>query len=300
MVTPFIVWYLFLAGTGGGAFFIGAVVDLFLRFRDDPWLIEVSRITDRGMPIGAALVVIGAVFLLLDLGSPDRVFEVFQAPPSNLLSLGSWLIALFTASALPSFAIGVSRRAKDFRAVETVSHIIASISSLGIIVYSGVYLSLFPTIPFLNTPFVPLLFIASALSTGLAATLLGNFLVHDLTVSSFGLRWCLKADSFLLIIEAVLLAVFLVVSQTDGPIAQANSATLLSGHLALLFWGGCVATGLLAPFIAGIHQLRSVSWPSYALGSCCSLVGGLCLRYAVLLSASRLSIIDPGILTIWG
>lgn len=300
MVTPFIVGYLFLAGTGGGAFLIGSLIDLLFRFRDDTWLIEVSRITDRGMPIGTILVAAGAVFLLIDLGSPDRVFEVFLMLPTNLLSLGSWMLTIFVGASFISLVCGWHKQGEKLKTIEAVSHVVATVSSLGVILYSGLYLSLFPTIPFLNSPFVPLLFIASALSTGFATTLLGNFFVNDLTESSYGLRWCLKADFFLLIGEALLLTLFLVVIQWGDLRAQADATTLISGSLAPLFWGGVIFIGLIIPFVTGFHQLRSVRWPSYAIGACCSLVGGFCLRYALLLAASRLSIIDPSVLSIWG
>ena len=86
MVNSFIAWYLFLAGMGGGAFLTGAVVDILLRFSDDPRLERVGAVTDGGLILGPATVVLGAVFLLADLGSPERAFQVFFTPSTSLLS----------------------------------------------------------------------------------------------------------------------------------------------------------------------------------------------------------------------
>ena len=65
MVNSFIAWYLFLAGMGAGAFFISAVVE------------AAATVTDGGMYLGPATVGLGLVFLLADLGYPERSFQVF-------------------------------------------------------------------------------------------------------------------------------------------------------------------------------------------------------------------------------
>ena len=56
MASSYIAWYLFLAGAGGGAFVIGAFVDLALRFKDPACLARVSSVTDAGLVAGPALV----------------------------------------------------------------------------------------------------------------------------------------------------------------------------------------------------------------------------------------------------
>lgn len=78
MVSIYIALYLFLAGTGAGAFLIGAVVDMVLRFRPRAaggWFERVSAVTDAGLILGPVLVAVSALFLFLDLGVPDRVIS---------------------------------------------------------------------------------------------------------------------------------------------------------------------------------------------------------------------------------
>ena len=94
MVSSFIAWYLFLAGMGAGAFFVSAVVDLTLRVKTSPRLETLSAITDGGMLLGPAAVVLGSVFLLCDLGAPERAFQVFFTPSTSILTIGSWCIAV--------------------------------------------------------------------------------------------------------------------------------------------------------------------------------------------------------------
>lgn len=91
MVSAYIALYLFLAGTGAGAFLIGSVVDLVLRFRPTAargWFVRVSAVTDAGLVLGPVLVAVSALFLVLDLGVPERAFRLFLVSTPSLLSMG--------------------------------------------------------------------------------------------------------------------------------------------------------------------------------------------------------------------
>ena len=109
MVSIYIALYLFLAGTGAGAFLIGAVVDMVLRFRPRAaggWFARVSAVTDAGLILGPVLVAVSALFLFLDLGVPDRVFHLFLASTSSLLSMGAWAILVFCVMATLALVLG--------------------------------------------------------------------------------------------------------------------------------------------------------------------------------------------------
>ena len=109
MVSIYIALYLFLAGTGAGAFLIGAIVDMVLRFRPRAaggWFARVSAVTDAGLILGPVLVAVSALFLFLDLGVPDRVFHLFLASTSSLLSMGAWAILVFCVMATLALVLG--------------------------------------------------------------------------------------------------------------------------------------------------------------------------------------------------
>ncbi|WP_270295239.1 NrfD/PsrC family molybdoenzyme membrane anchor subunit, partial [Eggerthella sinensis] len=97
--------------------------------------------------------------------------------------------------------------------------------------------------PFLNTPLVPVLFVASALATGAAAlTVIGFFRSMGDEVAE-GLDSLLRLDMALVAVEALAVAGFVAVSLLGDPEAarsarQLLSRQLLSGSSSMLFWLG--------------------------------------------------------------
>lgn len=300
MVNSFIVWYLFLTGVGGGAFLIAAVVDVLLRFRSDSCLVKLEPVTEGGLYLGPAAVLLGAVFLLADLGSPDRAFQVFFTSSSSLLTLGSWFVALFCGCSLVSLIAGSLVYVSFMRVVEVASHVLATVFSFCSILYSGLYLSLFSTVPFLHTFLIPILFIVSALSTGMAVLLVFGFVMQDKDGVLLGVSGCVRLDIALLVLECLLLILVLWSACMRGDEVARSAVALVVGEYAGLFWFGVVSVGLLIPIVAAVLHLGSSSPLAFLVGAGCSLVGGLCLRYALLLAAVRFSVIDMSPVAFWG
>ncbi|WP_080798720.1 NrfD/PsrC family molybdoenzyme membrane anchor subunit [Arabiibacter massiliensis] len=300
MVNSFIVWYLFLAGAGGGAFLVGAAVDLACRFRSDGWLARLEPLAEGGLVLGPVAVVLGAVFLLADLGSPERALRVFATASTSLLTLGSWSVGLFCACSIGALVAGNLADNAFTRASEAVLQVLATLSACFVVVYSGLYLSTFPTIPFLHSPLVPALFVASSLSAGVAIVLLFGFALQERDEIAAGVPALVKLDVALLVFECAVLTAFVAASVAQGGLASASTDALLLGDQAGLFWLGAVGVGLAAPLAAEAAHLLHPDSPSYAAGALCSLAGGLCLRYALLLATVRYSAIDLGGVTFWG
>lgn len=300
MVNAHIAWYLFLAGMGGGAFFVGALVDLALRVRPSDLLENVATVTDRGLVFGPLAVAVGLVFLLSDLGSPERAFSLFLSPPNGILGWGAWGIALFLATSVAAYLLGTFDRPQMLRVFETVCQVAATVLAAVVVTYSGVYLSLFPTVPFLNTPLVPVLFVISALSTGTAYVLVCSFMLGGLDPYGRGLETCIKAELALIAADLTALAAFLLVSWFTNQQARLSVAALVGGEFATLFWLGVLCVGLVAPLLLGAHHRLHPGSPSFALGAGCSVLGGLCLRYALLQAALRFSAFGMEAVAFWG
>lgn len=216
MVSSYIAWYLFLAGAGGGAFLLGSFVDFALRVSNRSWLRGASAVTDAGLLAGPVLVALGTVFLALDLGAPDQAFRLFLTPSGSLLSAGAWALALFCATAFAAFLMGFSDDGPGLRVAETVVSVFAALLALFVVLYAGVFLSLYPAVPFLNSPLVPIVFVASALATGAAVlTIIGFFrFSRDETIGGFASL--LRLDAVLVAIEAIAIAAFIIVSLMGG------------------------------------------------------------------------------------
>lgn len=299
MVNSFIAWYLFLAGMGAGAFFISAVVDLSLRRWNPPWLEAASTVTDGGMYLGPATVVLGLVFLLADLGYPERSFQVFFTPSTSLLTLGSWAIVAFVGCSVLALLVGGLLETPLVRGLETVLQVLAALFSTVVILYSGVYLSAFPSVPFLNNPLVPVIFVLSALSTGMGMLLVFGFVTRDGEGTAAGVPLCLRADSLVLAVKAAALVALLLWAHFGYPEILSVDA-LLTGRWAGLFWLGVVGAGILAPAAAEVWCAWRPRSIAYVVGAGAAIAGGLCLRYAFLLAAVRFSAVTGGAVTFWG
>lgn len=300
MVSSFIAWYLFLAGMGAGAFFVSALVDLALRIKASPRLEAISAITDGGMLLGPAAVVLGSVFLICDLGAPERAFQVFFTPSTSILTIGSWCIAVFLATSILALLTSGIPDVPFVRITEAVVQCIACIAAASIMIYSGIYLSIFSTIPFLNNVFVPLVFVASALSSGIGLLLIYGFALSGEESIVKGLRSCVRLDSVLLLTETALLTAFLLFGWFANDITHVSTWALITGNLAPLFWLGVVIIGLLLPLICDFYFIRHPYSFAYTISAGCSIIGGLCLRYTLLLATVRFSAIGMSPVTFWG
>lgn len=299
MASSYIAWYLFLAGAGGGAFVIGAFVDLALRFKDPACLARVSSVTDAGLVAGPALVALGSVFLVLDLGAPERAFAMFLSPVTSVLGFGAWSVAVFCFAAVGALVMGIVQDTRTGRAVEFVLQVVAMAAALCVIGYSGVFLSLWPAVPFLNTPFVPVLFTASALATGAAVLIVVGFCRQNRPEVEEGLGGLVMLDLMLVVVEAGVLAAFLLASAQAGDAVGASADALMTGRFAGAFWLGAVGLGLAAPFVVDVASRRSFDPLVLAIGSCCTLAGGICLRYVLLLAAVRFNLVGMTPLPFW-
>lgn len=315
MVSIYIALYLFLAGAGGGSFLLGSVVDLVLRFRPQAargWFARVSPVTDAGLVLGPVLVVASAVFLVLDLGVPEKALYLFFVSNQSLLSMGAWAILLFAAAAFGALVLGYvagddgageevdpSARQVLLRVAELGCSLIATGFALFVVVYSGVFLALYPSLPFLHTPWIPVLFVASALATGLASLMVVAFFRQPVPGVAEGVRSLLGVDAVLIALETGALLVFLVVALTSGFPARDGALLLLTGPLAPAFWGGVVVLGLVAPFSVDVVCRATPSLTAVALGAAGTLLGGLFLRVVLLMATQRFNLAFMSVLPFW-
>lgn len=299
MVSSYIAWYLFLAGAGSGAYLIGSLVDFALRFSDRAWFRRASSVTDAGLVAGPVLVVLGAVFLTLDLGAPEQAFRLFLSPSGSLLSLGAWAIALFCIVAVAAFAFGAAEESAGMRVAETAASVAAALLALFIMVYAGVFLSLYPAIPFLHTPLVPALFVASALATGAAALIVVGFFRSFHTGVVDGMDSLLRLDLVLVAVEAAVIVLFAATSLLgDAAVARAF-AGMMTGECGVVFWIGVVGAGLVVPLSVDAVCLRFPEPSVLAVGAGSTLVGGACLRFALLMASQRYCLVDMSVLSFW-
>lgn len=299
VASAFIAWYLFLAGAGAGAFLIGGVVDLAIRANPYGLASRVSPVTDAGMIVGPILVIISSVFLLFDLGVPERAIRVFLTPLTSIIGFGAWTIVLFVSCALGALIVGRFFDSKFSSIVEFILHICATLLSMCLLVYSGVYLSLFSTVPFLNTPLIPALFVASGLTSGMAVLILIGFTRKNIGGISKALENLIAFDMVLIVFEIVILVIFFLMTALADDVSALSAQSLISGRLAGVFWLGIVVIGLILPFTVDTICRRMPDSVLLSIGAVCTLIGGICLRYALLLAAMRFNLADMSSIPFW-
>ena len=84
-----IVWYFFLGGIAGGAYFTAAIADNFGSRRDS----AVARI---GYLLSLPLVALCGLLLIVDLGVPSRFLNMMRVlKPTDPMSIGAWGVGIF-------------------------------------------------------------------------------------------------------------------------------------------------------------------------------------------------------------
>ncbi len=272
--SDFAIWYLFLAGTAGGAFLCATVMDV----RANPgWDVRRVPLCARCGMFGAfGLLALAALMLFFD------IWYLFENPLRSIVSMGAWLIMLglalsLTVSAMIAAKVDVPYL---FRCLE----IAGALASIGVMGYTGVLLSLMAAVEFWNTWLLVALFVVSAVSCGCAFISLSAFILSGSAQRFPALK---GAARLLRAAELVVLVAFLASRWLAGGAAQRSCELLFSGQLAGIFWGGLVLCGFVVPVFAGliarvapVPVLRQISAAS-------TLAGGLCLRYCVVLAASH-------------
>ena len=293
---PLIAWYLFLAGAGAGAYLVGVAAD-YLGERYRP-------LVKPGVYLGAPMVAIGSLLLLLDLGAPLRFWRGFFRPGSSMISVGIIIISVFIVLGAIHIAALLFRLNVSQRALRWLGGINA-LFALGTAIYTGLLLGVVKAVPFWNTPMLPLLFLVSALSTGVGAVLLVVGLqrwVAPKSVEAEGeqvtesVHALARVDLPLIVTELLVLFFLLFVMAASTSVAAESARYLVAGGYAVAFWLGVVVIGLLVPVTLEAWSLTRGKGLSLArladLGvvtGLCLLVGGLILRYAVLAAGANVA-----------
>jgi formate-dependent nitrite reductase membrane component NrfD len=261
-----IVWYFFLGGIAGGAYFTAAIADNFGGARDR----GVVRI---GYVLSLPLIALCGILLILDLGTPSRFMNMllhfkFKDP----MSIGAWMLGVFGAFSFVSSVLSFSTSDGAVRLRRRVS-LVGTIAGFFLAAYTGVLLSA-SALPFWSDArLMGALFLASGASTGMAAISLLLFLAGE--SGGEGFRKVKRADKFAMMFELLMLAAFLAWLGTAA-------APLLTGQLATLFWGGLVGAGLIVPLLLDMIGARVKALS--ALAAVLVLVGGFLLRYVIVMS----------------
>jgi polysulfide reductase chain C len=303
-----VIIYLFLGGLGAGAVLTAAFMELSgLRYKRGYCPTALT-----GAVISGPIVGLGSVLLILDLGAgktePWRIIYLFTNFGS-IMTWGIWILTLFIPVALfygllelievepyiKGFVWARFRRlVRDLPLLRRRTAIVSGILAIGVAVYTGVLISAVgpavplwsqPVLPFLPIPMMPVLFLISAISTGmaltfdLAATIAVPEIHHDARIMAL-------VHIVLIGLENILIGLLFLSALNAGGAAAESARMIMYGPLSVLFWVGVVLVGLVYPFVVHAYAIgagRHSMWSGIGSGAGI-LIAGLFLRYLIVVA----------------
>lgn len=252
--------YLFLGGMGGGCFLTAAI--LYLKDAAHN-----RRTVCASMWAATISLAVGLLLLLAELITPVRGLMMWQSFShfTSWMTFGAWgafaAIVVFGLS-----AIFATEKVKVPASARRTLAIIGIVLGAFVAVYTGMLLMAPASVPFWNTPLLPLLFTVSAFDTGVALVeVMAAAAARKDPLAADAKRFLERCVVVLVLVEMVVLAAFMVAalagsgSDAEGATAAASAAMLVEGPLAGWFWALLVAAGLVLPLAVAIAGLAKNS-----------------------------------------
>ena len=292
-----IALYLFLAGLSSGAIMCALSIEWLNPKQSKPW----DAFVEAGVLLAPLSIIVGLGLLVLDLTKPLNFYQLLITYNfSSVMSLGVLLLLVYT----PLCVVYALLRFRERLESSPLGSLMKAFGGLldwlegkslwlgraifvlaaGVGVYTGFLLSAIQTYPLFNTPLLPILFLASGISSGIAACVMVGLLCFSKEVSKENTKLLLSADLRVIPIEFLLLfALFVGLYFQGGEKAIVALTSLSSGVWAGVFWLGVIGIGVLAPSLIAVTALKNHAYKVnfILLNSACVLLGVLALRFFI-------------------
>ncbi|MEF1205519.1 cytochrome c nitrite reductase subunit NrfD [Photobacterium damselae] len=294
--------YLFLAGMSAGA----VMIALYLKRRvieGDPANNGIMKAMAWLAPFG---IISGLTILIFHLTKPLSFWKIMIFyNPTSVMSMGVFLFQVYMVVLF--IWIGVIFRAPIMNTLDGklpdgllnwVDNLLVKLKNgsnglelflgfLAIILaaYTGFLLSALKTYPMLNNPVLPILFLFSSISSGVAACLMFGVLLFKEPASSPSVSWVHYIERPVVMFELFVLVTFftgLIFSGGQNEVAAWNA--IGGGFWSNWFWFGVVLLGMVLPLVLNTvtsKQTRHRGGYIFVVTSL-SLVGVLMLRTFIL------------------
>ena len=226
------------------------------------------------------LLAIGGLLLIADLSQPQRFFNILNPFYLNFTSPLAWGALNIVAFGISSILYILALRKGD----ETRGRMLALVTAvlaLGLPVYTGYDLTVHQSRPVWNTPIMPVLFVALAVSSGSAVgSLIAGGNVEAQRVLREYMLWSAGA-------VAVILVSIMGTTNYGGAASELTYLIMTTGTMGLLFIGVGFLGGSVAPAVmlyAPIGRSQGVAMIAALL----ILAGSAALRYVILMGPQQL------------
>lgn len=300
-----IVWpwpiavYLFLAGLSAGSIMVALLVK-WNRHEG-----EHNTIWDAMVKAGAILapvtIIVGLLLLIFDLKKPfDFYWLLISYNFTSVMTLGVLALFVYTPIVLIFMVLifeDTIRKVKLFSMLIPVIEFIKGFHSYAKIIeyslfgiavvvgaYTGFLLSAIQANPMWNTPVLPLLFLTSGVSAGIAANILVGLMFFKSSINKESIKYLLVMDLRVIMTELpLILVLFVGMMYTGGDSLVAAKQALSTGYWAKVFWFGVIGVGLVLPLIIAFTALRNHAYKVgyIMINSFVVLCGVMMLRFYI-------------------
>ena len=308
-VEPIILWqtkwsyslhvplYLFFGGLTAGIFLVAVVADLLER--KWPGADVLSKVSSYSAVITLAL---AGFFLTAHLGKPERglAFPLFFTNYDSWMTRGGWIVGVGTLLVLLYAAL---RYRGGLVWLRRVVGLVGLPVLVMLAIYTGLLLSRGTFVPLWSSKYLPVLFLNSGVTTGLAAS--GLICLVALWLRGLQphnvVRWVSMAVALFILLELFEIYNFMTYLAGSGQHAPTGEFVapkggahvyqyVTRGALAPWFWWGVIGLGLTVPLFLTLVEFlldwltRPLGWhrvlftaPKFAL----VLLGGVLLRCVI-------------------
>ncbi len=224
---------------------------------------------------------------LVYLGRPLRFYRIL--PPFSTAWKTSWFARgilftiFFSFLAFIQLLVGQPTMAEMIGSAATPLYIVlgtlAGIFALMTGICGGFILNYCKSVPFWNTWILPVVFILAGIADGLAL-IMGISLAGSGSEIAMAEFW----SRITLAVNALLIGAYLTRANYTSIISRLSAQRLIVGHLAIVFWLGIVALGIVIPLVISISSIFAGGSSSSLLitGIVCHTAGAFALKYCLL------------------
>ena len=298
-----IALYLFLAGLSAGSLMIALIIKWLTAKRKDGSnkSLFLDAVVEAGAIIAPLTISIGLLLLIIDLGKPFSFYLLLlEYNMTSVMSIGVIFLLIYSPLAFIFAFLTFSDVIKKIPILSLFSSIVdfvknnsfltkiieysAFTMAIGVAGYTGFLLSVNLSFPLWNTPILPLLFLVSALSSGVAINIIIALLFFKDDIHKDIIKYLLVLDLRIITLEAPLIVMlFIGVILSGGNGANVVQEALTNGLWAKVFWLGIVGVGFLVPVVISFSALKNHSYRVgfILLNAFSILFGVLMLRFYV-------------------
>jgi formate-dependent nitrite reductase membrane component NrfD len=243
------------------------------------WLFSLVLNFPTGLVVSFALALISGLAHLAFLGRPERFWKMWHAR-NSWIARGFIGLTLFIIGALlylPPILYADSLW-DSASPIARTGYVLTMAGMIILLLYKGFVYASSKGVPFWTSPILPALYVAYALRGGVAMLLI-IVLLRGNSLDGWDLG---LLELWIGISAAVMILFYLAVMSGSNPVARRSVQELLGGRVALSFYGGTLAIGLVVPITIGLLGLTTpLSFGAIAAVGIASVIGDFFVKYTI-------------------